>query len=79
MNSKTSKDPKPKPKGRLMNQKDIAEEWGMTTRDVLRYVQSGAFPEPVRVTGKKRWFKRSEIAKWMSGTDQAGGDTAKSD
>lgn len=60
-----------KPKGRLMNQKDVAEEFGLTTRDVLRYVQMRAFPWPVAVTGRKRWFKRSDVCKWAKENDVA--------
>jgi predicted DNA-binding transcriptional regulator AlpA len=51
-------------RGRLMNQKDIAEEFGLTTRDVLRYVQMNAFPWPVQITGRKRWFRRVDVNKW---------------
>lgn len=51
-------------KGRLMNQKDIAEEFGLSTRDILRYVQANLFPTPVQVTGRKRWFRRADIVRW---------------
>lgn len=54
-----------KAKGRLMNQKQIQEEYGIPTRDVLRAVQAGRFPDPVRVLGKVRWFRRTEIAKFL--------------
>ena len=52
-------------KGRLMNQKQIQEEWGIPTRDVLRAVQTGKFPSPVRVFGKVRWFNRAEVARYL--------------
>jgi predicted DNA-binding transcriptional regulator AlpA len=54
-----------KPKGRLMNQKDIQQEYGLSTRDVLRGVAANQFPAPVRVIGKKRWFDRAEIARFF--------------
>ena len=48
---------------KLMTQKDIAEEFGVPTRDILAAVQRLEFPMPVQVIGKKRWFRRAEVLK----------------
>jgi hypothetical protein len=53
------------PKPRLMTQKDIEVEFGIPTRDILSAVQRLQFPMPVQITGKKRWFRRSDILKFF--------------
>lgn len=67
-----STEAKATPKARLMNQKQIQDEYGIPTRDVLRAVQAKKFPDPVRVLGKVRWFRRADIAKFFK--DQGGED-----
>jgi len=56
-------------KGRLIDQKGIEAEYGIPTRDVLAAVQRDQFPAPVRVIGKKRWFRRADVRKFL-GKDQ---------
>ena len=51
-------------KGRLMSQREVSEELGLPTRDVIRYSKAGTFPAPVKKIGKKYWFRRSEVVAW---------------
>ena len=56
----------PKPKARLMDQKDVEREIGVKRLQAIRWgcdPRTG-FPAPVRVVGRTYLFKRSEIERW---------------
>lgn len=60
---------KPKPKGRLMSQKDIELEIGVKRLQAVRWgcdPRTG-FPSPVRIVGRTYLFKRTEVEKWAEG------------
>ncbi|WP_435011965.1 hypothetical protein P12x_006073 (plasmid) [Tundrisphaera lichenicola] len=49
-----------------MNQKHISIEYNIPTRDILQWIRvPSSFPRPVQVLGSKRWFRRSDIAKYF--------------
>ncbi len=56
---------------KLMDQKEISAVYGLPTRDIVAAVQKklAGFPLPVRVIGKKRWFRRSDIARYFKDKD----------
>ena len=58
---------------KLMNHKQIALEYGIPTRDILAAVQKhlAGFPMPVRIIGKKRWFRRSDIARYFKDHEES--------
>jgi hypothetical protein len=59
-----SKEPTPEPL--LITQKDIAARYGIPSRDIILALKKGYnFPTPVRIIGKKRWFRRSDVAKFF--------------
>ncbi len=60
---------KAKAKGRLMNQADVAEEFGLSRRDVIRWGAAGAggFPRPVQAFGRTFLFSRAEMDRWAAG------------
>jgi hypothetical protein len=51
---------------KLITQKDIAREYGVPSRDIILALKRGYnFPAPVRIIGKKRWFRRSDVARFF--------------
>jgi hypothetical protein len=59
--TKTPKTPK------LMTQKDIADEFGPSRRQILEWAKSGktGFPEPVRVVERTYLFNRADVAAYF--------------
>ena len=59
--------PKERPRGRLIDQKGIQEEFGLKTRDVIRWTMSGktSFPKPVRIIGRTYLFDREAIERYF--------------
>lgn len=55
---------KTKAKGKLMTQRDIAEEFGASRRMVLLWAKKGrvGFPAPVRVVERTYFFSRDAVA-----------------
>jgi hypothetical protein len=59
-----SKGPKSEPL--LITQKEIAARYGVPSRDIILALKRGYnFPLPVRIIGKKRWFRRSDVARFF--------------
>lgn len=55
-------------KARFINQHEIAAEFGgMTTKHILRWVQAGKFPMPVKVIETIRLFDREEVERFFRG------------
>lgn len=51
---------------RFINQREIAREYeGMKTRNILRWVQQGVFPSPIKVVGVTRLFDREEVERFF--------------
>jgi hypothetical protein len=50
----------------LITQKEIAARYGIPSRDIILALKRGYnFPAPVRIIGKKRWFRREDIARFF--------------
>ena len=66
--TKPTKD-RPAPKGRLMSQKDIEQEYGILRRLVLDYAKTGrgSFPSPQKIIGRIYWFRRDVIHRFLMG------------
>ncbi len=60
---------KAKRKGRLMDQADVEEEFGLSRRTVVRWSTTGAggFPRPVQVVNRTFIFSRAELERWAAG------------
>ncbi len=55
-------------KDRLINQREIAREYGLTTRQVLRWSRTVAgFPGVVQVAGATRLFDRAAVRRYFEG------------
>lgn len=56
-----------RPKGLLIDQKGIQEEFGIRSRDVIRWAMSrdNLFPKPVRIIGRVYLFEREAVAKFF--------------
>jgi predicted DNA-binding transcriptional regulator AlpA len=48
-----------------INQREIARIYGVTTQQVLRWVQTGEFPLPLKVAGVTRIFRRTDVERWF--------------
>jgi hypothetical protein len=59
--------PENTPEYRLINQKQIQKEFGIPTRDVIRWCMSGAcgFPKPIRIIGRVYIFHRKDILEYF--------------
>ncbi len=53
-------------KGRLMTQREVAEELGIDRRNIIRWCKCGEnrFPKPVKVVARTYLFSRREIENW---------------
>lgn len=47
--------------GGLMNQREIAAAWGVTESAIAQRIARGAFPDPVKQTGRDRLYLRSQV------------------
>lgn len=63
-----------RPKGLLIDQKGIQEEFGLSTRDVIRWTMSGktSFPRPVQIIGRTYLFDRAAIHRYFKLSDRQG-------
>lgn len=58
---------RPKPKGLLIDQRGIQDEFGLRSRDVIRWSMSrdNQFPKPLRIIGRVYLFERDAVAKFF--------------
>jgi len=62
----------PKPRPVTLRPRDVAALLGIGERSLSRYVESGAFPRPIRLGRSLRWSEQAVLA-WINSRSQEGG------
>lgn len=68
----TPPNPPPDPRGRLMNLKQVAKNFGVSPRTIRRWAQCGEFPPFVR-SGQQMFWYAAEIENWYQANATATG------
>lgn len=61
-----------KPRPVTLRPKDVAALLGIGERSLSRYVESGAFPQPIRLGRSLRWSEQA-ILEWIDSRSREGG------
>jgi predicted DNA-binding transcriptional regulator AlpA len=61
-----------KPRPATLRPKDVAALLDIGERSLSRYVQSGAFPQPIRLGRSLRWSEQA-VREWIDSRSREGG------
>jgi excisionase family DNA binding protein len=61
-----------KPRPITLRPKDVAALLGIGERSLSRYVESGAFPQPIRLGRTLRWSEQA-VLEWIESRSREGG------